>query len=326
MYLAAVVIFRVFFAVLYVIKWQCRYSNSTKYMIQEYNLESEFRKLKKNKDQQESSDDKEDIEFLEEKAKRHKRTLKKQAKKRLRQSDGNLKISKREKLDETKRLILEADMKSNIDSDDDRMDFIDPIDEEQTDRLVNAFRKKGRPLMASEVDKISHGNLDNMRDSVLSNVMVAQDFQYLQHSQHEGMSNKGRPVSKRILLRSLAESQRSRNSLTSNGIVIQAPVYAEVPPDNNSGKLTKHRHVDSSIIDQYVPDNVKSSLAEKVVEKTEDIMNRSQEVKATHSMHKRKGAQVDGDELSFGASLHQSSSNNGQGLSNSSKGTNSSHL
>lgn len=49
MYLAGVVIFRVFFAFLYVVKWQCRYSYGKKYQIEEYNLEGEFRRLKKDK-------------------------------------------------------------------------------------------------------------------------------------------------------------------------------------------------------------------------------------------------------------------------------------
>ena len=48
MYLAGVVVFRVFFGLLYVIKWQCRYMHSKNYKIDEYNLESKFKKLKRN--------------------------------------------------------------------------------------------------------------------------------------------------------------------------------------------------------------------------------------------------------------------------------------
>lgn len=77
-------------------------------------------------------------------------------------------------------MIIENDMKSNLDSDDDRMDFVDPIDEEQTDAIVRAYRKKGRKLHASEIDRISRGNLDNMHESVLSTCMVQQDYQYIQ--------------------------------------------------------------------------------------------------------------------------------------------------
>ena len=39
MYLASVVIFRVFFAILYVIKWQWRFAFNSKYKIGEYNIE-----------------------------------------------------------------------------------------------------------------------------------------------------------------------------------------------------------------------------------------------------------------------------------------------
>ena len=60
MYLAGIVVFRVIFALLYVCKWQVRYAYNKKYQINENNLEVEFKKLKKNKDAAESSDDAED--------------------------------------------------------------------------------------------------------------------------------------------------------------------------------------------------------------------------------------------------------------------------
>lgn len=64
MYLAGVVIFRVIFGLLYVIKWQCRYCCNKKYKVSEYNLEQEFKRLKKNKENAESTDDKDDREHL----------------------------------------------------------------------------------------------------------------------------------------------------------------------------------------------------------------------------------------------------------------------
>jgi len=54
------------------------------------------------------------------------------------------------------------------DSDDDRLDFIDAIDEEITDKVTSQFRKKRRPLKASEIEKISRGNFEGLKDSVLS--------------------------------------------------------------------------------------------------------------------------------------------------------------
>jgi len=50
MYLAGVVVFRFTFALIYVLKWQCRYLHNKKYKINEHNLESKFKKMKKNKD------------------------------------------------------------------------------------------------------------------------------------------------------------------------------------------------------------------------------------------------------------------------------------
>ena len=47
-------------------------------------------------------------------------------------------------MDETKRLLMEEDLKTNngMDSDDDRMDFIDPENEEIADKISRKFKKK----------------------------------------------------------------------------------------------------------------------------------------------------------------------------------------
>ncbi len=72
-------------------------------------------------------------------------------------------------IDETKRLIIEEDMMTNMDdSDDDRLDFIDAQDEEITDKITNEFRRKGRPLKASEIERISRGLVEGLKESVLS--------------------------------------------------------------------------------------------------------------------------------------------------------------
>ena len=46
-YLAGIVVFRVFFALLHTCKWKWRFCCSKKYRIESYNLEKAFRKLKK---------------------------------------------------------------------------------------------------------------------------------------------------------------------------------------------------------------------------------------------------------------------------------------
>jgi hypothetical protein len=72
-------------------------------------------------------------------------------------------------IDETKRLIIEEDMMTNMDdSDDDRLDFIDAQDEEITDKITNEFRRKRRPLKASEIERISRGLVEGLKESVLS--------------------------------------------------------------------------------------------------------------------------------------------------------------
>ena len=41
---------------------------------------------------------------------------------------------------------MEEDMVENMDSDDDRMDFMSARDEEVTDKLLKSYRLKKRPL------------------------------------------------------------------------------------------------------------------------------------------------------------------------------------
>ena len=56
------------------------------------------------------------------------------------------------------------------------MDFVDAENEEITDRVVSAFRKKNRPLRACEIDRVSHGLVDHLKSSLLSNVMDPVDL------------------------------------------------------------------------------------------------------------------------------------------------------
>lgn len=43
LYLAALVVFRIFFAVIYILKWKCRYCCSKKYKVNRVNLLDEFK-------------------------------------------------------------------------------------------------------------------------------------------------------------------------------------------------------------------------------------------------------------------------------------------
>jgi len=180
MYLAGVVIFRVLFATAYVLKWQWRYSFNPKYKITENSLEQNFKELKKNKFSAESSDDVEDEEYLLKTAKDREKTLKKKSR-RIGKTRKHNRVSKREMLEETKRLLIEEDIMTNMDdSDDDRMDFMDAKDEEVTDNLLKSHRHKSRPLKAHEVHHISQGLADNIKGSVLSQVMQNDEHAYLE--------------------------------------------------------------------------------------------------------------------------------------------------
>ena len=58
LYLASLVVFRVTFAVIHILKWKCRYTCSKHYKVENVNLLEEFKKIKKT-NQGESTDDEE---------------------------------------------------------------------------------------------------------------------------------------------------------------------------------------------------------------------------------------------------------------------------
>ena len=89
----------------------------------------------------------------------------------------NKTISKKTMLDETKRMLMEEDVATQMDdSDDDRLEFADAEEEELTDQVIREFKRKKRPLKVAEVEKISRRALDNMKDSILSNVLTPDDY------------------------------------------------------------------------------------------------------------------------------------------------------
>jgi len=131
-------------------------------------------------------------------------------------------ITKREMLDETKRLLMEEDIMTNCgDADDDRMDFLGADDEEITDKVVRKFKQKRRKLKASEIDKYSHGMVENLKESMLSQIMDPSEYQIMRESQRDfsyHMPNK--PQSKRkYVLRSLLSSERSANTIRSGQVI-----------------------------------------------------------------------------------------------------------
>jgi hypothetical protein len=57
MYLAGLVVFRVFFAILYLLLWRCRYGCFKSYEVKTFNLEDEFKRVKKSSVDGDSTDD-----------------------------------------------------------------------------------------------------------------------------------------------------------------------------------------------------------------------------------------------------------------------------
>ena len=212
MYLAGVVIFRVIFATLYVIKWQIRYNFNQKYKITDNLLESywnELKKAKKNKSDlaQESTDDQEDLAWLEQQALKREKTMKKRLK-RVGRTRRNNRVTKREMIEEAKRMQIEEDMNTNMDdSDDDRNDFMDAKAEEATSHLLMSYRHKSRPLKIQEVHHISQGLADNIKGSVLSHVMREEDHQMLEMmSQHSGFGEQNK---KSDIIQSVAHQRQN---------------------------------------------------------------------------------------------------------------------
>ena len=104
----------------------------------------------------------------------------------------NKTISKKTMLDETKRMLMEEDVATQMDdSDDDRLEFADAEEEEVTDQVIREFKRKKRPLKVEEVEKISRRALDNMKDSILSNVLTPDDYLQVQQSQYDQTSYAG---------------------------------------------------------------------------------------------------------------------------------------
>ena len=64
LYLGALVVFRVFFATIYIVMWKCRYNCNSKYKVSSRNLTADFKAIKKSSKNGESTDDEEIEEEL----------------------------------------------------------------------------------------------------------------------------------------------------------------------------------------------------------------------------------------------------------------------
>ena len=174
-------VFRVFFAILYVCKWKFRYGCDKKYKIKTYNLDRNFAKLRADQtDDGHSSDDEEIYQaakriYLE---REHEIMNQKGIKD---QSYSEMEVLEIAMEQEHDRNMSKRD---NEDADYYRNDLEDADDEELEDRLIEAARVARRPLNMDEVIRESRGKFDgaNMSNSIISGVLSQNDVQLLQRS------------------------------------------------------------------------------------------------------------------------------------------------
>lgn len=160
MFLAGIVVFRVFFATIYVCKWKWRYSCDKRYSVKPYNLEKAFKKIRTIKqDDEYSSDDMEMFQIAQ-------RIMKE---KNLGFNDPRL--TEKEKLEMTMEVVQES-RKKKAKADD---ELASADEEEFEDRIVEQFRTVGRPLEIEEVSRFSRKGLVDANMSVLSSVMRQTD-------------------------------------------------------------------------------------------------------------------------------------------------------
>lgn len=127
LYLAGIVVFRVFFSSLYLLLWRIRYGFLTGYTVIHHSIEEEFKRVKKTCLNGDSSDDEHMDELLNTIFKENKEKIIKMT------NDTNQKNI----LDATLDFIQSED--HHEDSDDDQREFDDAGIEEAEDRLLTAY-------------------------------------------------------------------------------------------------------------------------------------------------------------------------------------------
>lgn len=193
--LAGIVVFRVFFATLYVCKWKWRYNCNKKYRVKTFNLERTFAKLRAAQvDEGHSSDDEE----IYQTAKRI--YLEREQEIMGMKGLGEYKYTEKERLEITIDHVHDEGQRrfhQDQDKDDMRNDLDDADEEELEDRIIEEARIKNRPLYLDEVNRLSRKGteLHNLSQySILSGAVSQQDIQVFharQSSARADLSSKG---------------------------------------------------------------------------------------------------------------------------------------
>ena len=143
LYLAALVVFRLVFAVLYILNWKFKYTCLRRYRIQHHDLQSEFKRIKgRTNAHGESTDDEE----MEEKVHTIFKTNEKAVRKKMKKG-GDAEKAQEIEVDlheATIEFMHDEQSAAPEDSDDDFREFAEADVEEAEDRIYNEYKKRKR--------------------------------------------------------------------------------------------------------------------------------------------------------------------------------------
>jgi len=169
-FIAAIVVFRVTFATLYICKWRCRYCCNKKYQVSEYNMEREFQKIRKEaRHGGMSTDDDRMLEQVRIVYKEKERKINK--KKRL-----GPQATERQRLEATLDYIHDKQIKDKKAKRGGMTELAEAEKEEVEDKLVEERTMKRDGLTQNDVARISKNVAQDLDISVLSAVMKQDEF------------------------------------------------------------------------------------------------------------------------------------------------------
>jgi len=155
LYLAGLVAFRVIFAIIYILKWKCRYNCLGSYKVAQVNLLDEFKKIKKTSAGGESTDDEEINKELDKLYEENKDRIGSMADESMMRSSMHEK-SRRQLHDETIGYIAKKDAKEHeSDEDYDFKEFEDAEVEEAEDRIYSEYKKRQAVGEAIDPDELA---------------------------------------------------------------------------------------------------------------------------------------------------------------------------
>ena len=167
--LAGIVMFRVIFSGIYILRWKIRFCCNKAYSVQSYNMEKVFRKIKKTANNGGMSSDDEEVIQRARKVYEEKR---KRINKKKNLHDG---MTERQKLEATLEYLHDQKIKEKKKQG--KIEFNDAIIEEVEDKLIEERNKKGNLLNADDISRISKNvRVEDMNQSILGNVLQQDDI------------------------------------------------------------------------------------------------------------------------------------------------------